>query len=177
MLTVDQEKRTKELEAFLPPLIGEAMSRIREEALGLWETEPAIGLSFASTLAEGIRKTALLQSVYKKGKIMNYIDYDELDLLEFFEMEPIHKDEDDLYYLYSVIGKNKIKIIFSFSVYENKSTVSLLLEDREISHLQLKNIESIKLNDDILEIKMQKERKVKIFKREGFCVLIDFELD
>lgn len=54
---------------FLPPLIGEAMSRIREEALGLWETEPAIGLSFASTLAEGIRKTALLQSVYKKGKI------------------------------------------------------------------------------------------------------------
>lgn len=69
MLTIDKEKHKREIDAFLPPLLGKSMERIREEALALWETDLSIGLSFASTLAEGIRKTALLQSVYKKGKI------------------------------------------------------------------------------------------------------------
>lgn len=69
MLTIDKEKREKELEAFLPPLLGESMEHLRAEALNLWQTDSSIGQSFAAALAEGIRETSLLQSVYKKGKI------------------------------------------------------------------------------------------------------------
>lgn len=69
MLTIDKKQREKEMEVFLPPLLGESMERIRAEALNLWQIDSSIGQSFASTLAEGIRKTSLLQSVYKKGKI------------------------------------------------------------------------------------------------------------
>lgn len=55
-----------------------------------------------------------------------YIKYDEYELLELFESEPILVSGKDAgVYMYSNVDKLNIKLVILFSVYENTCKISL----------------------------------------------------
>lgn len=73
---------------------------------------------------------------------------DELDLLAFFECEPIHRTPEEGYYCYKVTDSHGIELYFSFHAVEGSVQVRLMLSDRELVVVSEECAEKIKIEND-----------------------------
>lgn len=74
---------------------------------------------------------------------------DEIDLLAFFESEPIFQNAADLHFAYKLIDANGISIIFSFSATAGWIQAVIEFKEREISRYLMEGIESFKIEKDV----------------------------
>lgn len=76
---------------------------------------------------------------------------DEIELLGFFESEPMATSEvDDLHFAYQANDANGVEIIFSFCVTAGWIKASVSFNGKEASRYLFENISEIKLQEDTL---------------------------
>jgi hypothetical protein len=75
---------------------------------------------------------------------------DEIELLSFFESEPVSFEKENVSFLYSYKSKNELSIEFSFSIAEGWVQLWLSLDGKEFFHSSVDNINSFSIKKDTL---------------------------
>ena len=75
---------------------------------------------------------------------------DEIELLSFFESEPVSFERDNVSFLYTAKNQCGLSADFSFSVIEGWVQYVMRLHDKEISHGSIDGVTSIIIRNDNL---------------------------
>lgn len=73
---------------------------------------------------------------------------DEIELLSFFESEPVSFDRDNISYLYTAKDEKGVGIDFSFSVVEGWIQYGIKLDGNEIAHNSIDGVSSFAIKND-----------------------------
>ncbi|MFL0582287.1 hypothetical protein ACH0B6_06915 [Solibacillus silvestris] len=104
-----------------------------------------------------------------------FIKYDEYDLLELFQSEPVsisgNIDDGELIYTYK--DDQNFKVILTLDVYQQTSSLSITFNDSIVFTGDLNNVTSIKKDDKVMVINVGEEEKLKVkfFKQVGVELL------
>lgn len=74
---------------------------------------------------------------------------EDLDLLTFFENEPIFQNPNDLHYAYRYTDSKGITLVFSFSVTSGWIQAIIEVKDKEIAHYLMEGVENFKIEKDV----------------------------
>lgn len=91
-----------------------------------------------------------------------YIKYDEYELLELFENEPVSVfDKDAGVFIYSRTDKLGIKLVMTMSIYEYECNISLNHDNyqKPIFELKLKDVDSIECDNEKMFFNRKKTNK------------------
>ncbi|MBD5101366.1 MAG: hypothetical protein HDT27_01470 [Subdoligranulum sp.] len=100
---------------------------------------------------------------------MNSIKCDELELLEFFDVEPVW-DDMGKYRCAQKSPDGRWGISFYFDVYEAWAFVSIAYEDAVIASLRYEHVAEIKKRDDFLILTVPPNKEVMIGKTPFYHV-------
>lgn len=104
-----------------------------------------------------------------------FIKYDEYDLLELFQSEPvsISGNIDDGELIYSYKDDQNFKVILTLDVYQQTSSLSITFNDSIVFTGDLNNVTSIKKDDKVMVINVGEEEKLKVkfYKQVGVELL------
>ncbi|MEK3766610.1 MULTISPECIES: hypothetical protein [unclassified Solibacillus] len=104
-----------------------------------------------------------------------FIKYDEYDLLELFQSEPVsisgNIDDGELIYTYK--DDQNFKVILTLDVYQQTSSLTITFNDSIVFTGDLNNVTSIKKDDKVMVINVGEEEKLKVkfFKQVGVELL------
>ncbi|CAI1978479.1 hypothetical protein [Serratia fonticola] len=73
---------------------------------------------------------------------------DEIELLSFFESEPVSFDRDNISYLYSAKDEKGVSVNFSFSVVEGWLQYVIKLDGNELIHNSIDGVSSFSIKSD-----------------------------
>ncbi|MBP1756849.1 MAG: hypothetical protein H6Q59_3247 [Firmicutes bacterium] len=103
-----------------------------------------------------------------------YIKYDEYELLELFENEPVPVfDEEAGVFIYSRIDNLGFKLVMTMSIYEFECNISLNHDNyqKPIFEFKLKDVDSIKCdNGKMLLNRKENEQSVIIYFKPNYSV-------
>ena len=74
---------------------------------------------------------------------------DEIDLLAFFEGEPIFQNTEDLYFAYKYTDQNEMSILFSFSATGGWIQTIIEFKQKKIAHNLMEGVEYFKIEKDV----------------------------
>ena len=74
---------------------------------------------------------------------------DEIDLLAFFEGEPIFQNTEDLHFAYQYTDQNEMSLIFSFSATEGWIQTIIEFKQKKIAHNIMEGVEYFKIEKDV----------------------------
>ncbi|PIT41686.1 hypothetical protein BHC43_00500 [Snodgrassella alvi] len=74
---------------------------------------------------------------------------DEIDLLAFFEGEPIFQNTKDLHFAYKYTDQNEMSLIFSFSATEGWIQTVIEFKQKKIAHNLIEGVEYFKKVKDV----------------------------
>ncbi|MGX9290925.1 hypothetical protein ACSLGF_06800 [Bacillus sp. A015] len=100
-----------------------------------------------------------------------FIKYDEYDLLELFQSEPVsitgNLDDGELIYTYK--DDLNFKLILSLDVYKQTSSISITFNDFVVFSGEFSHVTSIKKHDRtlIMYVKEEERLKVKFYNQVG----------
>lgn len=103
------------------------------------------------------------------------IKYDEYDLLELFQSEPVSISgnivDGELIYTYK--DDQNFKVILNLDVYQQTSSLSITFNDSIVFTGDLNNVTSIKKDDKVMVINVggDEKLKVKFYKQVGVELL------
>ncbi|SEK76056.1 hypothetical protein SAMN04487787_103405 [Kosakonia sacchari] len=75
---------------------------------------------------------------------------DEIELLSFFESEPVSFKRENVSFLYTAKNQYGLSVYFSFSIVEGWIQYSMKLHDNEISHACIDGVNSFSIKNDKL---------------------------
>jgi hypothetical protein len=110
-----------------------------------------------------------------KKELATFIQYDEYELLELFQNEPVSVGDDVcagiLMYVYE--DNNNFKWVFTLDVYRKVCTISITYKDYSVFDGEFLNITEIRKRerDLIIRIKGMEKVKIKFFKQLGVELL------
>lgn len=93
-----------------------------------------------------------------------FIDYDEYDLLELFESEPVSitGNIEDGKLIYSYKDNQNFEVILTLDVYKQTSTVSITYNDAIVFTGDFKNVTSIKKSDKAMLINVDDKETIRV---------------
>ncbi|WP_339262597.1 hypothetical protein MKY07_13245 [Solibacillus sp. FSL W7-1472] len=100
-----------------------------------------------------------------------FIKYDEYDLLELFQSEPVsisgNIDDGELIYTYK--DDQNFKVILTLDVYQQTSSLTITFNDSIVFSGDLNNVSSIKKDGKVMVINVggDEKLKVKFYKQVG----------
>ena len=74
---------------------------------------------------------------------------EEIELLEFFECEPVEREYKDGLYVYELMDQNATKLIFSFNTIEGSIQARLLVQGNEVALFSQEGATRIKVENDL----------------------------
>ena len=74
---------------------------------------------------------------------------DEIDLLAFFEGEPIFQNTEDLHFAYKYTDQNEMSLIFSFSAIEGWIQTVIEFKQKIVAHNLIEGVEYFKIEKDV----------------------------
>lgn len=104
-----------------------------------------------------------------------FIKYDEYDLLELFQSEPVsitgNIDDGELIYTYK--DDQNFKVILTLDVYKQTSSLSITFNDSIVFTGDFNNVTSIKKDDKamVMNVGEEEKLKVKFYKQVGVELL------
>ena len=104
-----------------------------------------------------------------------FIKYDEYDLLELFQSEPVsisgNIDDGELIYTYK--DDQNFKVILTLDVYQQTSSLTITFNDSIVFTGDLNNVSSIKKDGKVMVINVggDEKLKVKFYKQVGVELL------
>jgi len=104
-----------------------------------------------------------------------FIKYDEYDLLELFQSEPVSitGNLDDGALIYTYKDDQNFKVILTLDVYQQTSCLSITFNDAIVFTGDFNNVTSIKKDDKVMVINVGEEEKLKVkfYKQVGVELL------
>ena len=93
-----------------------------------------------------------------------YIKYNEYDLLELFESEPVSitGNIEDGQLIYSYEDNQNFKVSLTLDIYKQTSAVGLTYNDSVVFSGEYNNVTSIKKSDEALIINVHEKETIKI---------------
>lgn len=89
------------------------------------------------------------------------IKFNDFDMLDFFENEPISVGEKaGGEFIYSIKDGNSCTLILTIDIYAKKIAVSIMHDNNTVFAGQFENIIEITKSDDVLLVKMGKRRLI-----------------
>lgn len=93
-----------------------------------------------------------------------FIKYDEYDLLELFQSEPVsisgNIDDGELIYTYK--DDQNFKVILTLDVYQQTSSLTITFNDSIVFSGDLNNVSSIKKDGKVMVINVGEDEKLKV---------------
>ena len=104
-----------------------------------------------------------------------FIKYDEYDLLELFQSEPVSVSGniDDGKLIYTYKDDQNFKVILTLDVYQQTSSLTITFNDSIVFSGELNNVSSIKKDGKVMVINVggDEKLKVKFYKQVGVELL------
>ncbi|MDG5471438.1 hypothetical protein P6709_06740 [Jeotgalibacillus sp. ET6] len=104
-----------------------------------------------------------------------FIKYDEYDLIELFQSEPVSitGNLDDGVLIYTYKDDYNFKVILTLDVYEQTSSLSITFKDSIVFSANFSNVTSIKKVDEtmVMVVGAEERIKVKFYKQVGVELL------
>ena len=100
-------------------------------------------------MPDGSRR--FVTTIPKEGKKQMFIQSfpDEIDLLAFFEGEPIFQNTEDLHFAYKYTDQNEMSILFSFSATGGWIQTIIEFKQKKIAHNLMEGVEYFKIEKDV----------------------------
>lgn len=109
----------------------------------------------------------------REGEIM-FIKFDELDMLVFFENEPISIGEDDeARFIYSIKDSHQFSMTLTVDTYEKKVDISIRYSDNIIFAGEFDNVIEIRKSEDILFVEMESGKRLVLKKYSCLGVIME----
>ena len=103
-----------------------------------------------------------------------FIKFDNLDMLEFFENEPIAIGEDDEgIYIYSIRNKCQFEMILTVDTYAKKIDVSVRHSYNTMFSGEFDNVIEIRKSEDVLLVEMEGKKRLVLKKYSCLGVAIE----
>ncbi len=103
-----------------------------------------------------------------------FIKFDDLDMLEFFENEPIFiSEKNEAVFMYSTKGENLFSVILTIDTYARKVDISINYSDNIIFSGEFDNVAGIRKSEDVLFIEIEDKRRLVLKKSSVFSLVIE----
>ena len=103
-----------------------------------------------------------------------FIRFDDLDLKDFFESEPISIGEDgEATFIYSIMDSHLFSMTLVVETYTKRIDISVMQNNNTIFEGQFENVSTIRKNEDVLLVEMEDEKRLVIKKSQ--CLGVYFE--
>ena len=99
-----------------------------------------------------------------------YIKFDDLDMLDFFEKEPISIGEKDAaIFMYSIKDSHRSSMTLTVDTYAKQIDITIGYNNNTIFSGQFDNVLEIKKSDDVLLVEMEGQKRLVI--KKYACIL------
>lgn len=96
-----------------------------------------------------------------------FIVFDDLDMLDFFESEPISiGEEEEAKYIYSIHDSNHLSMVLTVDTYAKNVAISIRYSDYTIFSGEFDNVSEIRKSENCLLVKIEGEKRL-VLKKEG----------
>ncbi len=103
-----------------------------------------------------------------------FIKFDDLDMLEFFENEPISiGEEGEAKYIYSMKDSHQFSMILTVDTYAKKINISVRYGDNTIFAGEFDNVLEIRKSKNVLLVEMEGQKRLVIKKYSCLGVVIE----
>lgn len=102
------------------------------------------------------------------------VKFDDFDMLDFFENEPVFVGEEEGgEYLYSIKDSKSFTLILTTDIYAKKIYISITHDNNTIFAGQFQNVFEIRKSEDVLFVEMEGKKRLVIKKEPCLGVLIE----
>lgn len=103
-----------------------------------------------------------------------FIKFDDLDMLDFFENEPISiGEEGEAKFIYSIKDSHQFSMTLTVDTYAKKIDISVRYSDNTIFAGEFNNVIEIRKSKDILLVEMENKKRLVIKKDSCLGVVIE----
>lgn len=103
-----------------------------------------------------------------------FIKFDDLDMLDFFENEPISiGDEGEATFIYSIKDSRQFSMTLTVDTYKKDIDISVSYNDNTIFAGHFDNVLEIKKSEDVLLVKIEDNKRLVLKKYPCFGVFIE----
>lgn len=108
-----------------------------------------------------------------KGKIM-FIKFDDLDMLDFFESEPLAIGEkDEAKFIYSIKDSHQFSMTLVVDTYAKIIDISVRYSDNTIFAGEFDDVLEIRKSEDVLLVEMENKKRLVLKKHSCFGIVIE----
>ena len=105
-----------------------------------------------------------------------FIKFDDLDMLDFFEKEPVSiGEEGEAKFIYSIRDEKLFSMTMTIDTYMQKIDISINYNSSIIFAGQFEKILEIRKSEDILLVKMEEKKRLVIKKSPCLGVIVENE--
>ena len=105
---------------------------------------------------------------------MMFIKFDDLDLLDFFENEPISiGEEGEAKFIYSIKDSRQFSMTLTVDTYEKKIDISVTYSNNTIFSGEFDNVHEIRKSEDVLFVEMENSKRLVLKKYSCLGVIIE----
>lgn len=103
-----------------------------------------------------------------------FIKFDELDILDFFENEPISIGEDgEARFIYSIKDDHQFSMTLTIDTYEKKVDILVKYSDNIIFAGEFDNVLEIRKSEDILLVEMENNKRLVLKKYSCLGIVLE----
>ena len=103
-----------------------------------------------------------------------FIKFDDVDMLEFFENEPISiGEEGEAKFIYSIKGSHQFSMTMMVDTYAKKIDISVRYSDSTIFAGEFDNVLAIRKSEDVLLVEMENKKRLVLKKYSCLGVVIE----
>ena len=108
-----------------------------------------------------------------KGKLM-FIQFNDLDLLDFFENEPLVIGErDEAKFIYSIKDSRQFSMTLAVDTYAKIIDISVRYSDNTVFAGEFDNVLEIRKSEDVLLVEMKNKKRLVLKKHACFGIVIE----
>lgn len=103
-----------------------------------------------------------------------FIKFDDLDMLDFFENDPISiGEEDEAKFIYSIKDRHQFSMILTVDTYAKKIDISIRYGDNTIFAGEFDNVLEIRKSEDVLLVETENKKRLVLKKYSCLGVVIE----
>lgn len=105
-----------------------------------------------------------------------FIKFDDLDMLDFSENEPISiGEEGEAKFIYSIKDNHEFSMMFTVDTYAKQIDISVMYINNTIFAGQFDNVLEIRKSEDVLLVEMESKKRLVLKKYSCLGVVIENE--
>ena len=103
-----------------------------------------------------------------------FIKFDDLDMLDFFESQPVSiGEEGEARFIYSVMDEKSLSITMTVDTYVNTVDINIRYLENSVFAGEFAGVKEIKKSDDVLLVKLEDNKRLVIKKYPCLGVMIE----